>query len=129
MRTPFKIALLFTILSLSSDGYSHPSTVDSLKRIVKNGNEDAVIMKAWESLGHIYMNENLLDSSTIAFGTVLAIASIFQPFFSTKPSGQGTGLGQSLTYDIVKTHGGTLEVNSSPGVGSEFIILLPSKTE
>jgi len=51
---------------------------------------------------------------------------IFQPFFTTKPTGQGTGLGLSLSYDIVKAHGGELKVESKDGVGSEFIILLPA---
>jgi signal transduction histidine kinase len=51
---------------------------------------------------------------------------IFQPFFTNKPTGQGTGLGLSLSYDIVKAHGGTLEVNSQEGVGSEFIVRLPT---
>ena len=51
---------------------------------------------------------------------------IFQPFFTTKPTGQGTGLGLSLSYDIVKAHGGALEVNSKEGVGSKFIIQLPT---
>jgi signal transduction histidine kinase len=50
---------------------------------------------------------------------------IFQPFFTTKPTGQGTGLGLSLSYDIVKAHGGELKVESKEGEGSEFIILLP----
>ena len=50
---------------------------------------------------------------------------IFQPFFTTKPTGQGTGLGLSLSYDIVKAHGGNLEVISTEEVGSEFIIQLP----
>ena len=50
---------------------------------------------------------------------------IFQPFFTTKPTGQGTGLGLSLAYDIVKAHGGELKVKTLEGKGSEFIIHLP----
>jgi signal transduction histidine kinase/ligand-binding sensor domain-containing protein len=50
---------------------------------------------------------------------------IFQPFFTTKPTGQGTGLGLSLSYDIVKAHGGELIVETNEGEGSEFIIRLP----
>ena len=50
---------------------------------------------------------------------------VFQPFFTTKPTGQGTGLGLSLSYDIIKAHGGTLEVESEEGKGTEFIIKLP----
>ncbi|MDA0195961.1 MAG: ATP-binding protein [Bacteroidetes bacterium] len=50
---------------------------------------------------------------------------IFQPFFTTKPTGQGTGLGLSLSYDIIKAHGGKLKVKSQEGDGSEFIIILP----
>ena len=50
---------------------------------------------------------------------------IFQPFFTTKPSGQGTGLGLSLSYDIVKTHGGELTVETKEGEGATFIINLP----
>ena len=50
---------------------------------------------------------------------------IFQPFFTTKPTGQGTGLGLSLAHDIVKAHGGTIHVNSKEGEGTEFVIQLP----
>jgi signal transduction histidine kinase len=50
---------------------------------------------------------------------------MFQPFFTTKPTGQGTGLGLSLSYDIVKAHGGELRVETAIGKGSEFIIELP----
>ena len=60
---------------------------------------------------------------------------IFQPFFTTKPTGQGTGLGLSLSYDIVKAHGGELKVETkhveglpagaSAQAGSEFIITIP----
>jgi two-component system, NtrC family, sensor kinase len=51
---------------------------------------------------------------------------IFQPFFTTKPTGEGTGLGLSLVYDIIKAHGGTLKVESKENEGSEFIIQLPN---
>ena len=50
---------------------------------------------------------------------------IFQPFFTTKPTGQGTGLGLSLSYDIIKAHGGAIKVESKGGEGSELIIQLP----
>jgi signal transduction histidine kinase len=50
---------------------------------------------------------------------------IFQPFFTTKPTGQGTGLGLSLSYDIVKAHGGELMVESLESKGTRFIISLP----
>ncbi len=52
------------------------------------------------------------------------IDKIFQPFFTTKPTGQGTGLGLSLSYDIIKAHGGDFKVNSTEGQGSEFLIIL-----
>jgi two-component system NtrC family sensor kinase len=50
---------------------------------------------------------------------------IFQPFFTTKPTGQGTGLGLSLSYDIINAHGGEIKVETKEGEGSEFIIKLP----
>jgi len=54
------------------------------------------------------------------------IDKIFQPFFTTKPTGQGTGLGLSLAYDIItKEHNGTIKVESKEGEGSTFIISLP----
>lgn len=53
------------------------------------------------------------------------LEKIFQPFFTTKPTGQGTGLGLSLSYDIVKAQGGELKVETKEGEGSEFIIQLP----
>ena len=54
------------------------------------------------------------------------VDKIFQPFFTTKPTGQGTGLGLSLSYDIVKVHGGEIKVETKEGKGTEFIIQLPN---
>ena len=59
------------------------------------------------------MPENLVDK-------------IFQPFFTTKPTGQGTGLGLSLSYDIVKAHGGAIKVKTQENEGTEFTIILPA---
>ena len=53
---------------------------------------------------------------------------IFQPFFTTKPTGQGTGLGLSLSYDIVKAHGGEITVSSKINEGSEFVISIPNNS-
>jgi signal transduction histidine kinase len=85
--------------------------------------------------------ENAIEISVKDNGNGISEAikdKIFQPFFTTKPTGQGTGLGLSLAYDIVtKGHGGTLEVLSvteghpdsiGKGLGSEFIINLPFTT-
>jgi two-component system, NtrC family, sensor kinase len=51
---------------------------------------------------------------------------IFQPFFTTKPTGEGTGLGLSLSYDIIKAHGGQIKVETAEGKGTTFIIQLPA---
>jgi two-component system, NtrC family, sensor kinase len=53
------------------------------------------------------------------------IDKIFQPFFTTKPTGQGTGLGLSLSYDIIKAHGGQITVESKEKEGTVFSITLP----
>ena len=53
------------------------------------------------------------------------IDKIFQPFFTTKPTGQGTGLGLSLSYDIITAHGGEIKVNTLDGEFTEFVVQLP----
>lgn len=54
------------------------------------------------------------------------LEKVFQPFFTTKPTGQGTGLGLSLSYDIIKAHGGNIKVNTIENEGTDFIISLPT---
>lgn len=71
---------------------------------------------------------NLIEISVKDNGTGIPskiIDKIYQPFFTTKPTGQGTGLGLSLSYDIIKAHGGKIKVESKEGEGTEFIIQLP----
>ena len=53
------------------------------------------------------------------------VDKIFQPFFTTKPTGEGTGLGLSLAHEIVKAHGGELKVETKEGEGTNFIIIIP----
>lgn len=53
------------------------------------------------------------------------LEKIFQPFFTTKPSGQGTGLGLSLSYDIIKAHGGEIQVKTVENEGTSFTVILP----
>lgn len=55
-----------------------------------------------------------------------ALARIFDPFFTTKPPGKGTGLGLSLCAEIIEQHRGTIEVESAPGKGSTFRVVLPA---
>ena len=94
--------------------------VDEKKKLNQNGYEPTVSVSTKKNNGKVEIkvsdNGNGIPQKVID--------KIFQPFFTTKPTGQGTGLGLSLSYDIVKAHGGELKVETKEGEGSEFIIQL-----
>jgi signal transduction histidine kinase len=97
--------------------------VDEKRKQNVNGYEPTVLVRTRKNAGKIEIsvkdNGNGIPSKLLD--------KIFQPFFTTKPTGQGTGLGLSLSYDIVKAHGGELKVETSEGEGTEFLIQLPAK--
>jgi signal transduction histidine kinase len=95
--------------------------VDEKKKQISQGNEPTVSVST-KKLGD-KIEIKVSDNGNGIPKKVLD--KIFQPFFTTKPTGQGTGLGLSLSYDIVKAHGGELKVETKEGEGSEFIIQLP----
>jgi signal transduction histidine kinase len=95
--------------ALNEKKKSDPGFAPQLTVTTTNG-KDAVEIKVQDNGDGI--PENVVDK-------------IFQPFFTTKPTGQGTGLGLSLTYDIIKAHGGEIKVINIPGRGATFQITLP----
>ena len=94
--------------------------VDEKKKQNSNGYEPTVSVSTKKTNGKVEIS--VKDNGNGIPQKVLD--KIFQPFFTTKPTGQGTGLGLSLSYDIVKAHGGELKVETKEGEGSQFIIQL-----
>ena len=109
----------------------------ALLNLISNGFYAALGRKAATDDGAF---EPVLSASTKDLGTTVEIRirdngtgippeireKMFNPFFTTKPTGEGTGLGLSMTHDIiVKQHGGSIEVETSLGEFTEFIITLP----
>ncbi len=88
---------------------------------VQNGYEPMVTVSTKRNIGIVEIR--VADNGNGIPQKILD--KIFQPFFTTKPTGQGTGLGLSLAYDIVKAHGGEIKVQTKEGEGSEFMIQLP----
>lgn len=98
--------------------------VSEKKKQIGEGYEPAVTVRTQKLKDKV---EILIRDNGIGIPSHV-IDKILQPFFTTKPSGQGTGLGLSLSYDLVKVHGGELKVESTEGEGARFIILLPIDT-
>jgi len=90
-------------------GYE-PQVIVQTKKISRTSDNDCVEIRVIDNGNGIPKN---------------VVEKIFQPFFTTKPTGQGTGLGLSLAYDIAKAHGGEIKVESKERQGSEVIIHLP----
>jgi len=95
--------------------------VDEKKKRAGNGYEPTVSVSTRKSNGKAEIRVS--DNGNGIPQKVLD--KIFQPFFTTKPTGQGTGLGLSLAYDIVRAHGGEIKVETKEKEGTEFIIQLP----
>jgi signal transduction histidine kinase len=98
--------------------------VDEKKKLSSNGYEPTVSVSTKRINGK--MEIKVADNGSGIPQKVLD--KIFQPFFTTKPTGEGTGLGLSLSYDIVKSHGGEIKVNTKEGEGSSFIISIPANS-
>ena len=95
--------------------------VTERKKNAPNGYEPQVIVSTRKQNGHVEIS--VKDNGN---GIPEHIKEkIFQPFFTTKPTGQGTGLGLSMSYDIVKAHGGELKVETKEGEGTVFVVELP----
>ena len=97
--------------------------VDAKSKHNQNGYEPTVSVSTKKNNGKIEIS--VKDNGNGISQKV--VDKIFQPFFTTKPTGQGTGLGLSLSYDIIKAHNGEIKVNTIEGEGSEFVISLPVK--
>ena len=97
--------------------------VNEKKKLIPSGYDPTVSVISRKINGNIEIN--VIDNGNGISQKVLD--KIFQPFFTTKPTGQGTGLGLSLAYDIVKAHGGELKVETEEGKGTTFTIYLPAE--
>lgn len=105
------------LLNLINNAYY---TVNEKKKIKQNGYEPTVTVTTVRDDGKVKIK--VRDNGNGIPPKILD--KIFQPFFTTKPTGQGTGLGLSLAYDIVKAHGGEIKVDTRENEGTEFTMVL-----
>jgi signal transduction histidine kinase len=105
------------LLNLINNAYY---TVNEKKKVIQNGYEPTVTVSTVKDNGQVKIK--VRDNGNGIPPKILD--KIFQPFFTTKPTGQGTGLGLSLAYDIVKAHGGEIKVETRENEGTEFTMVL-----
>jgi len=103
---------------------NYEPTVTVTTKLLKSPLGDLGAKRSTEDLGANIVTISVSDNGPGIPKEILD--KIFQPFFTTKPTGQGTGLGLSLSYDIIKAHGGVISLNTKEGEGTEFIIKLPA---
>ena len=99
-----------------------PKVTVSTKKVNARPGDPRLNDSVGQAVGRDKVEIRVTDNGIGIPGKILD--KIFQPFFTTKPTGQGTGLGLSLSYDIVKAHGGEIKVETKIGEGSTFIIEL-----
>jgi signal transduction histidine kinase/ligand-binding sensor domain-containing protein len=114
------------ILNLATNAFY--ATNEKKKQLQKIGDNHYIPTVAVSTQKHANeKNKIVLTVSDNGSGIPASVINkIFQPFFTTKPTGQGTGLGLSLVYDIIKTHNGVINVDSTDGEGTTFVIELPT---
>lgn len=119
-------------LDLAPDLPPTPHDVDKMKQVFLNLFINAG--QAVPSKGRVRVSAGLADSGDMVEIVIRdngagidqeVISRVFDPFFSTKPTGQGTGLGLSVSYGIIKDHRGEIRAASEPGQWTEFVITLP----
>jgi two-component system, NtrC family, sensor kinase len=93
------------------------------KNKLMNGSYEPIVSVSTRKIDN-YIEIRVKDNGNGIPGKIMD--KIFQPFFTTKPTGQGTGLGLSLSYDIVKANGAELKVESKEEQGAEFVVRIPS---
>ena len=119
-------AVNFNVSATDPDGdtLAYSWDFDQVQTFTASGLNSAAATKSWPSAGQYRVVITVSDNGTGIPSPI--INKIFQPFFTTKPTGEGTGLGLSMSYDIItKSHGGDLLAKSKEGLGTDFEIVLP----
>jgi signal transduction histidine kinase len=107
-----KLTLTLFLALIVSVGFAQETKIDSLKLGLEKAKTDSAPYNTCISDNGPGIPSSIKDK-------------IFQPFFTTKKGTEGTGLGLSLSYDIVKAHGGEIKVQTKENEGTEFTIQLP----